>query len=162
MRPDASSGPSTSPLERSVPNRTVVVALAVGVALTVLLKRGLSVLLPPLAAHCVPSDAAPTWCTTSAALLSAIAALAPGFIAGILYPRKAFLVGLLCSLVGGALYLAFYGNVWDSDLSPSNLIFFNSLIAVWLLIASLPQALFGAAAGGCAQLLRSNNRWRGP
>ena len=140
-------------------DRTGVIALAVGVALTVLLERGLSVLSAPLAAHCVAGDAAPTWCTTSTALLSAIAALTPGFIAGILHPRKAFLVGFLCSLVGSALYLAFYGNVWDSDLSVSNLIFFNSLVAVWLLIASLPQALFGAAAGGCAQLLRSNNRW---
>jgi hypothetical protein len=88
-----------------------------------------------------------------------LAGSVPGFISG----RRGFLVGALAGALGGILYGAFLElmQVHSGDLK-LNVRTWTALLLVFPMIKSAGVIISSAVAGGAGQLLRSNNRWRGP
>jgi hypothetical protein len=94
--------------------------------------------------------------------LSSVATVFPGLCAGFISGRRGFLVGALAGGLGSFLYGALFelvqvhaGLIKLNARTWTILFNFPTISAVGLMISS-------AVAGGAGQLLRSNNRWRGP
>jgi hypothetical protein len=79
-------------------------------------------------------------------ILHPLASVVPGFCAGWISGRRGLLIGGLTGMLGGAAYAVFFPK---------------AVLAVFWSIG--PGLILTCAAGGAAaEVLRSNNRWRGP
>jgi hypothetical protein len=96
-------------------------------------------------------------------LLASITTVLPGLCAGFISGRRGFLVGALAGALGGILYGAFFElrQVHSGDLK-LNARTWTALLLIFPMITSAGVIISSAVAGGAGQLLRSNNRWRGP
>jgi hypothetical protein len=152
-------GPSTSPLERSMARQQApVAAVILGVALAIGLRysrEGLAHLIGPTYGGVLPN-----WVPLSAAPIQVLVLLAPGFFSGWIASRRELLCGFLTGLLGAVLYQMLTESYVPETIvrGASDVLFRIS----WLLSTGVSSGLFAAAAAGTAQLLRSNNPWRGP
>lgn len=101
-----------------------------------------------------PGATTPLWYAAVSSPIGALISLLPGFVAGWLTPRRAILAGFLVGLIGNTIYSATFLTQWpavaeDGALGISEMI-------VRLLILGTSWGFGSAAAGGTAQLLRSN------
>ena len=94
--------------------------------------------------------------------LASIASVLPGLVAGFISGSRGFLAGAVAGALGSFLYGAFFEliQVHSGDLKLNArtwtiLFIFPTIYSVGLIVTS-------AVGGGAGQLLRSNNRWRGP
>ena len=151
-------GPSTLPLERSMRSRFVlgVVAGALALCLFQWLQYWGGYIVY------VPSGDPQTWRVALYVALAAVATLFPGLFAGFISGRRGFLVGALAGALGSFLY----GALFELIQIHSGAIKLNA--RTWTVLFSFPTIycagliISSAVAGGAGQLLRSNNRWRGP
>jgi hypothetical protein len=102
------------------------------------------------------------WRVASMVAMASIASVLPGLIAGFISGRSGFIVGAIAGALGSFLYGAYVeGMQFLSGALKLNartwvvVFIFPTIYAVGLIITS-------AVGGGAGQLLRSNNRWRGP
>ena len=149
-------GPSTSPLERSV-NRRYVVSIAVGTAVAWLTQwawlKGAGYVYSG-------SSQSLMWYEALLNVFFALGLVVPGFCAGWISRRHGILLGALSGLIGGITFTMLF-PIFDHR---SNLTHF---FATWPWVVAFSTSQFGlvltcVAGGGTAELLRSNNRWRGP
>jgi hypothetical protein len=93
-------------------------------------------------------------------VLAAILYLLPGFVAGLVARTHGIFTGFLTGLLGGPVIpvvsaaAVFHIDFWNG--------FTSTGAAVSLLSAGIATGISCAAAGGSAELLRSNFRWSGP
>ena len=110
----------------------------------------------------VPSEDIPTWRVALYGAVASVATIFPGLLAGFISGRRGFLVGALVGALGSLLY----GGLFELIQVHSGAIKLNA--RTWTVLFSFPTIyaagliISTAAAGGAGQLLRSNNRWRGP
>jgi hypothetical protein len=106
--------------------------------------------------HTAYQGADGVWLTVLSAPIQAIAVLLPGFAAGLLAGERGILAGFLATLLGNIVYSVVFGTMWNSGLESGE--FGVLYTALWLCFMAISWALYGAAAGAAAQLLRSNKR----
>jgi fructose-specific phosphotransferase system IIC component len=94
--------------------------------------------------------------------LASISSVLPGLIAGFISGKRGFLVGAVAGALGSFLYgvyiegMQFHSGALKPNARTWTAVFiFPTIYAAGLIITS-------AVGGGAGQLLRSNNRWRGP
>ena len=151
-------GPSTSPLERSMDKRFVsgVVAGALALCLCQWLQHWGGYIVY------VPSGELLTWRVALYDALVSATMVFPGLVAGFISARRGFLVGALVGVLGSFLSGVFF----ELTQVHSGLIKLNA--RTWTIFFGFPmiyvlgQTITSTVAGGAGQLLRSNNRWRGP
>ena len=100
------------------------------------------------------SDAVSMWLTVVSSPVQAVATLLPGFVAGWLGGKRGVLAGFLASLIGNIIYSGVFGTFWNSALEDGGRGVVYTLL--WLCFMATSWALYGAASGAAAQLLRSN------
>lgn len=132
-------------------------AIAAGVSVCVILQ----VLMMKSAGYvydcCLDAQSAPLlWYAMLSSPLGAIAGLLPGFIAGWLHPRQGIAAGFMTGLVGNAIYSAVFLTMWAAVIEGGGVAFVEMILRLLFLATS--WAFGNAAAGGTAQLLRSNKR----
>lgn len=103
-----------------------------------------------------PQSAPPMWYAMLSSPLGAIAGLLPGFIAGWLHPRRGILAGFITGLVGNAIYSAVFLTMWVTVIEGGAWDVVEMVLRLLFLATS--WAFGNAAAGGTAQLLRSNQQ----
>lgn len=135
----------------------MVKAVATGVSIFLILQ----VLMMKAAGYvyecCVDAQSAPPlWYAMLSSPLGAIAGLLPGFIAGWLHPRQGIAAGFITGLVGNVAYSAVFLTMWATVIDAGALGVLEMILRLLFLATS--WALGSAAAGGTAQLLRSNMR----
>ncbi len=95
--------------------------------------------------------------------LASLATVLPGLCAGFISGRRGFLVGALAGALGGIAYGVFFELIQvHSGALKLNARTWTALLLVFPTIQSAGVIISSAVAGGAGQLLRSNNRWRGP
>lgn len=95
------------------------------------------------------------------ALLTSLAAIAPGLCAGLVSGTRGILAGALTGLVGIVVYsfARFFLLIQHSTFHLTHRALVPLLfIVIWV----LPSLVYCTAGGAMGELLRSNNRWRGP
>jgi hypothetical protein len=97
----------------------------------------------------------PQWTSQLGPLIGGLKEVIPGALIGFVAGRHGLLFGAIVGFIGR---LAVTVPVYLKDQAGSS----TSLILLHTAIAALGFAVVAAAAGGAGQLLRSNNRWRGP
>jgi hypothetical protein len=152
-------GPSTSPLERSM--RAHFVSGVIAGALALCVCQWLSQSWGANLVN-VPSGDPEEWRVALLGALSSTASVVPGLCAGFISGRRGFLVGAFAGALGCLLYGAFV----DLMLVHSGALRFNArtwtAVFIFPRIYSLGLIVTSAVGGGAGQMLRSNNRWRGP
>jgi hypothetical protein len=152
-------GPSTSPLERSM--RTHFASGVIAGALALCLCQWLSQWWGADLVN-VPSGDPQKWRVALMMALSSTASVVPGLCAGFIAGRRGFLVGALAGALGSFLYGAFL----ELMLVHSGALRLNTrtwtAVFIFPRIYSLGLIVTSAVGGGAGQVLRSNNRWRGP
>lgn len=138
------------PLERKNESEGMLKAILVGAVTAVALTYG-SIALHEQAAY---SGTESVWLTVVSSPVQAIASLLPGFVAGWLAGKRGILAGFLASLIGNIIYSGVFGTFWNSVLEDGGR--GVSYIVLWLCFMATSWALYGAASGAAAQLLRSN------
>lgn len=103
-----------------------------------------------------PRAAPPLWYAMLSSPLVAIAGLLPGFIAGWLHPRQGIAAGFVTGLIGNAIYSAVFLTMWATVIEGGALDVAEMILR--LLFLAISWAFGNGAAGGTAQLLRSNMR----
>jgi hypothetical protein len=104
----------------------------------------------------------PGWRFGLAFAASSAAAVLPGLLAGFISGRRGFLAGALAGALGSVLYGVF------SELVQVHLGSIKLNARTWPVLFNYPTiyvyglVITAAVGGGAGQLLRSNNRWRGP
>jgi hypothetical protein len=154
-------GPSTSPLERSM-RRLYLISVSVGVATLWLTQwvwtQGTGYL------YNLAPDHYHLWYLPIENVLFAVAMVLPGFCAGWISKRRGILLGALTGLIGGISYtMVLYPFVHHGSADRISHFFASEEVltaAFWS--SQFGLALTCAAGGGTGELLRSNNRWRGP
>jgi hypothetical protein len=125
-------------------------AVLLGAATAVALTYGSSA----LHEHVATQGTGGMWLTVVSSPIQALASLFPGFVAGWFAGRRGILAGFLASLIGNIVYSGVFGTFWDSVLEDgASGVFYTAL---WLCFMATSWALYGAASGAAAQLLRSN------
>jgi hypothetical protein len=106
---------------------------------------------------CVDAQSAPPlWYAMLSSPLGSLASLLPGFVAGWLHPRQGIAAGFITGLLGNAIYSAVFLTMWATVIEGGA---FGVLeMTLRLLFLATSWAFGNAAAGGTAQLLRSNMR----
>jgi hypothetical protein len=128
-------------------SRTLV-AIAGGVLFYVLFRYLIDLLMQR-----VSSPGLVTFWTVLSTPASMLVTLFPGFITGWFSRTKGILSGLIVGLAGSASYSALVGSaVQYFQVSSAQVVVSVS----WFLVMCVVEGLYSAAAGGCAQLLRSN------
>jgi hypothetical protein len=135
-----------------------VAAVILGVALALALRYGRDELNQYLLAIGAQSGI-PHWLTLVTPPIQALVVLLPGFVAGWVASCRILLCGFLTGLIGAALHSAIFSS-WRGVAAAglSEMLFLGG----WALSNGIVGGLFAAAAASTAQVLRSNNRWRGP
>jgi hypothetical protein len=110
----------------------------------------------------VPSGDPEKWRVALMMALASIASVLPGVIAGFISAQRGFLVGAVAGALGSFLYgvyfegMLFYSGALKLNVRTWTAVFiFPTIYAVGLIVTC-------AVGGGAGQMLRSNNRWRGP
>jgi uncharacterized membrane protein YeaQ/YmgE (transglycosylase-associated protein family) len=134
-------------------------AIVTGISISVILQ----VLVMKVAGYayecCFDAQSAPPlWYAMLSSPLGTIASLLPGFIAGWLYPRRGIAAGFVTGLVGNTIYSAVFLTMWGAVFESGALSFVEMIVRLLFLASS--WALGNAAAGGTAQLLRSNKQFQ--
>lgn len=133
-----------------------ITAVVCGALIAVVSQYSQAAIFEHLATCCVNDPRPfPMWFTVMSTPLQALVALLPGFVAGWLGRERGILTGFLAALVGNVAYSALFGTFWGSTLKGG--ITEVGIVSLWLLLTGLSWGLYGATAGGTAQLLRSNN-----
>jgi hypothetical protein len=133
--------------------RAIVTGVSVCVILQVLMMKAAGYVYD----CCVDARAAPPlWYAMLSSPLGAIAGLLPGFIAGWLHPRQGIAAGFITGLIGNAIYSAVFLTMWATVIEGGTLVVVEMILRLLFLATS--WAFGNAAAGGTAQLLRSNMR----
>lgn len=104
--------------------------------------------------HAAYQGTASTWLIVVSSPIQTIASLLPGFVAGCFAGKRGILAGFLATLLGNIVYSGVFGTFWDSVLEGRASGAFYT--ALWLCFSAISWALYGAASGAAAQLLRSN------
>lgn len=104
--------------------------------------------------HVASQGTGGTWLTVVSSPMQTLGSLLPGFVAGWFAGRRGILAGFLASLLGNIVYSGVFGTFWDSVLKDGGSGVFYT--ALWLCFMATSWALYGAASGAAAQLLRSN------
>ena len=130
-------------------------AIATGVSVCVILQ----VLMMKAAGYvydcCIDAQSAPPmWYAMLSSPLAALAGLLPGFIAGWLHPRQGIAAGFITGLIGNAIYSAVFLTMWSTVIEGGVLSVGEMILRLLFLATS--WGFGNAAAGGTAQLLRSN------
>lgn len=94
------------------------------------------------------------WLSVVASPAQTLVSLAPGFIAGWLCHERGIISGLAAGLLGNVLYSAMFGTFWSTVLEGG--VSSVAYTLLWLVLMAISWGLYGAVAGGTAQLLRSN------
>jgi uncharacterized membrane protein YeaQ/YmgE (transglycosylase-associated protein family) len=131
--------------------RAIVAAVSVAVILQILMMRAAG-----YAFECCfdAQSAPPLWYAILSSPLGAIASLLPGFVAGWLYSRQGIAAGFIAGLVGNVIYSAVFLTMWATVIDAGALSVAEMIVR--LVFLASPWAFGNAAAGGTAQLLRSN------
>jgi hypothetical protein len=134
--------------------RAIVAGISISVILQVLMMK-----VAGYAYECCfdAQSAPPLWYAMLSSPLGAAASLLPGFIAGWLHPRQGIAAGFITGLVGNAIYSAVFLTMWSSVFESGAFGIVEMIVRLLFLASS--WAVGNAAAGGTAQLLRSNKRW---
>jgi uncharacterized membrane protein YeaQ/YmgE (transglycosylase-associated protein family) len=133
----------------------VLKAIVAGVSVCVILQVIAMNAAGYLYACCLEAQSAPPlWYAMLSSPLGAIVSLLPGFVAGWLYPRQGILVGFITGLIGNAIYSAIFLTMWSSVLEGGAASVAEMILRLLFLATS--WGFGNAAAGGTAQLLRSN------
>jgi hypothetical protein len=104
----------------------------------------------------------PGWRFGLAFVVSSTASVLPGLCAGFVSGRRGFLAGVLAGALGSVLYGIFselmqvHSGAIKLNARTWHVLFHYPTIYVYGLVIT------SAVSGGAGQLLRSNNRWRGP
>jgi hypothetical protein len=130
-------------------------ALLVGTATAV----ALSYASVALHEHAAMSGGESMWLTVISSPVQTVATLLPGFISGWLARDRGILAAFLAGLFGNVLYSAVFGTIWNSVLVDGLSGVFSTIL--WLFLMAVSWGLYSAAAGGTAQLLRSNKVLQG-
>lgn len=101
-----------------------------------------------------PGAATPIWYAAVSSPLGALVSLLPGFVAGWWARRRGLLAGFLAGLLGNAIYSAIFLTQWPA-VAEGGILGVAEMI-LRLLILGTSWGLGSAAAGGTAELLRSN------
>jgi hypothetical protein len=104
--------------------------------------------------HAAVSGSESMWLTAISSPVQTVATLLPGFIAGWLARDRGILAAFLAGLFGNVLYSALFGTFWNSVLVDGVSGVVSTIL--WLFLMGISWGLYSAAAGGTAQLLRSN------
>jgi hypothetical protein len=135
--------------------RAIVAAVSVSVTLQILAMKGAG-----YAYECCfdVQLAPPLWYAMLSSPLGAIASLLPGFVAGWLHPRQGIAAGFITGLIGNFVYSAVFLTMWSTVIEAGALSVAEMILRLLFLASS--WAFGDAAAGGTAQLLRSNKRFQ--
>jgi hypothetical protein len=91
-----------------------------------------------------------------------ISLVLPGVCAGFISGRRGFLVGALVDVAGSILYGAFFEllqiHAGTLRLNGRNW----TAVFIFPALSGISSVITSAVGGGAGELLRSNNRWRGP
>ena len=158
-RPALLRGPSTSPLERSMRNRFVFGVTSGALALC--LCQWLDHWWGPAIINVASGDPE-KWRVALTVALGLAATVLPGLCAGFISGRRGFLVGAVAGALGSFLFGAFE----ELMLVHSGALKLNAhtwtAVFIFPTIYSIGIVITSAVGGGAGELLRSNNRWRGP
>jgi hypothetical protein len=110
----------------------------------------------------VPSGDPEKWRVALTVALSCVALVLPGVCAGFISGRRGFLVGAMSGVLGSFLFGAFE----ELMLVHTGVLKLNAdtwtAVFIFPTIYSLGIVVTSVVGGGAGELLRSNNRWRGP
>ena len=133
--------------------KAVVTGVSVCVILQILMMKAVGYVYD----CCLEAQSAPPlWYAMLSSPLGAIAGLLPGFIAGWLHPRQGIAAGFMTGLVGNVIYSAVFLTMWATVIEGGGVAVVEIIFR--LLFFATSWAFGNAAAGGTAQLLRSNKR----
>ncbi len=127
--------------------RRTLIAIAVGLLSYFVIRYASEV----LDRHTSTSGLLSFWVVVSA-FTSMLVTLLPGFIAGWISCNRGLLSGFVVGLVGSGCYSALAGTAAQYFSAGSN----QAVLVTWFFAMCIVVGVFGAAAGGAAQLLRSN------
>jgi hypothetical protein len=97
----------------------------------------------------------PYWFTNVSTLVVALGPLIPGFLAAWLSRQHGLVVGFLVGFIGTVACSVVFGTYWP-DVDWSSVLSVSKTL-LWLALHGVSVGLISAAAGGTAELLRSNN-----
>ena len=130
-------------------------AILTGIAASLLLQISETEFAQFVYGCCLDSNGAiPNWYLLVSSPFQGLVSLMPGFIAGWLSRSNGIVAGLLAGFFGNVLYSLVFQTMWVAVLQDGASGIGEMLLRSILLSSS--WALIGAAAGGTAQLLRSN------
>ena len=139
-------------------HQRILSAITAGLVLAILL-RYLNDALQEYSANCCnASGPTPPLFVILAAPIGMLIALLPGFVSGWITRDRGIVSGFAVGFFGSALYSIFSGSA-HNYLSLSNFKEFL-VLATWFLLMCIVAGVFSAAAGGAAQLVRSNNSFK--
>jgi MFS family permease len=95
-----------------------------------------------------------TFWTVLSTPVGMLATLLPGFVAGWFSRSHGIISGFLVGLVGSATHSLLAGSAAQYFQANASQV---AVLVAWLLVMCVVQGLYSAAAGGTAQLLRSNS-----
>jgi hypothetical protein len=136
----------------------IVSAITAGLALAILLRYLNDVVQAYSANCCSASGPTPSLLVILGAPIGMLIALVPGFVTGWIARARGISSGFAVGFVGSALYSIFSGsahNYWSLSSLKETLV-----LATWFLLMCIVAGVFSAAAGGAAQLVRSNNSFK--
>jgi hypothetical protein len=140
-------------------NIAMIKAILAGIAASVLLQMAEAEFAQFVYGCCLdPSGSIPNWYILISSPFQGIVTLVPGFIAGWLSRSNGIVAGLLAGLFGNVVHSTVFQTMWISVLQDGASGVGEMLLRSFVLSSS--WALIGAAAGGTAQLLRSNEFMR--
>ena len=102
------------------------------------------------------------WRAAVTVALASIASVLPGLVAGFISGRRGFIVGAVAGALGSFLY-GIYFELMQVHSGALRLNAHNwTAVFIFPTIYSVGLIVTSAVGGGAGELLRSNNRWRGP
>lgn len=134
----------------------MIKAVVAGVSVSLILQVSAARFMEVTYECCIgPGAATPIWYAAVSSPLGALVSLLPGFVAGWWAARRrALLAGFLAGLLGNAIYSAIFLTLWPAVAEGGILSVAEMILR--LLILGTSWGLGSAAAGGTAELLRSN------
>ena len=126
-----------------------ILAILVGVLTYLLITHGISELSSYLDKHYLSiGESGPSWSGITLDIAQKLNFLVPGFITGWIVGRNGLLLGFITGFIGGTVYLLSLIFTHDISITLQTLIMF--------LGGGISEGLPNSAAGGAAELLRSN------
>jgi hypothetical protein len=136
-------------------NRRLVAGVAVGVGISILLNLVWDWSFRTVMDCCSEAESTPYWYTNVSTVFGALSPLIPGFVAGWISMKRGLLVGFLVGFIATIAYSTALGRYWpEVEWSSAASV---SKTFLWLSLHGFATGLISGAAGGAAELLRSNN-----